>query len=168
MDTDSIHFETKTDVYDLLATNKEFAGLFDLSPFPPTFKKEKKYGDENKGKIGTWKVEVCSYIDAISKEEKLDQIVNFECLRAKSYSMQFESSMDDPHIKNKGVKTASANTISHSQISEINKSGVAHSVAQKTFRKSNFEIYTIQTQINDAFSNDDDKRIYDIRQFFII
>jgi hypothetical protein len=163
MDTDSIHFETPTNVYELLGKKPELAKLFDLSPFPKEFKTQYGYSDINKGKIGTWKVEVCSYLDKESNIEKLDQIVKFECLRSKSYSMVFQSS-SEAHIKTKGVKQRVANTLTHEDFADINSfSKKPIDVNQVTFRKNDFNTYTIETKVVGAFSNEDDKRIYDLR-----
>jgi hypothetical protein len=169
MDTDSIHFETDFNMYKILSECKEFASLFDLSPFPKDFKDKYNYSDENKGKIGTWKVEVCSSPadESKSKKEELDQIVSFECLRAKSYSMVLMSS-NETKIKTKGVKMQVANTLSHENFQHINRSSDELTITQPTFRSNDHTISTIKTTIANAFSNNDTKRVLDIRYFFII
>ncbi len=154
IDTDGLVFQTSCDIYEKFK-NKDFARLMDLSPFPNDFKKKMGYSDENKGKIGTWKVECCSF------NNELDQIKEFMCFRAKSYYYKLDSSYEK--IKTKGVKDKALKNLKSCDLNEINYYNRRIDITQTTFKSVKNVIHTVNITLKNILSNSDDKRQSDKR-----
>jgi hypothetical protein len=69
-------------------------------------------------------------------------------------------------IKTKGVKTHVVNSLNHYCMKHVNRSSEEISIKQSTFRSNRNQISTVTTTIENAISNNDNKRVFDIRYIF--